>query len=103
MPVMLSYIGQPDRNLTNAMKNSAASETSVMNVGLTVGPQQDSSWTWHFLLMMTTKGKALDTVGHAGEGEGLECDPRATSRAAGLMQKAGVARVHQRRRVFRAV
>ena len=46
-PVMLSYIGQLDRNQMNTMKNSAASETPVMNFGLTVGPQQDSSSTLH--------------------------------------------------------
>ena len=38
----------------NAMKNSAASETIVMNVGLCVGPEQDSSSTLHFLLVTTT-------------------------------------------------
>ena len=66
------------RNLMNAMKDSAARETHVMNVGLTVSPQHDCSSTLRFLHMMTTTGKALD--GKAGEGEGI-------SRAAGLMQE----------------
>ena len=91
----MSCIGQLDRNLVNAMKNSAASETPVMNVIMVVGPQQDSSSVLHFLLMMTTTGKALDIVGNDGEGESLEVwrrfvlefDKRAKSRAAGLMQK----------------
>ena len=39
-----------------------------MNMGLNVGPEQFSSWTLHFLLVMTTTGKALG-VGN-GEGEG---------------------------------
>ena len=47
-------------NLMNAMKNSLASETPVMNVGLNIGREQDSS-TLHFLLVMTTTGKR---VGH---------------------------------------
>ena len=62
-PVMLSYIGQLDRNQMNTMKNSAASETLVMNVALTVGPQQNSSSTLHIHAMMTTTGKAFDIVG----------------------------------------
>ena len=41
--------------------NSAASESLVMNVGFTGGPEQDSSLALHFLLMMTTTGK---NVGH---------------------------------------
>ena len=87
-PVMLSHIGQLDRNLMNAVKNSS----SV--AGLHVGLEQDISSTLRFLHMMTTSGKASDIVGNAGEGEGLEVwrrlvefDPQAKSRAAGLMQK----------------
>ena len=58
-------------------------------------PEQDSSSTLHFPLMMPTTGKVLDVVGNAGESEGLETwkrlvlefYPRAKLRAAGLMQK----------------
>ena len=93
--VMLSYIGQLERNLMNAMKNSAASENPVMNMGSDVCSEQDSSSTSHFLLMMTSTGKAMKIVGNAGERDGLEAwrllvlelHPRAKSRAAGLMQK----------------
>ena len=42
----------------NAMKNLAASETPVNNVGLRVGPEQDSRCTLQVLLMMTTEGKS---------------------------------------------
>ena len=66
---LLSYSGRLDRN---AMKNSAASETLVINMGLNVGMEQDSSSTLQFLLMMATTGTALDTVGNAGEAEGFE-------------------------------
>ena len=52
-PLMLSYIGQLDRNLMHAMKNPAASETPVMNVGWRVGPEHDSSSTLRLLLTMT--------------------------------------------------
>ena len=69
---MWSYIGQSDRNLMNAVKKSVASETPVMNVSLRVGQELDSSSTLHFLLMLTTIGKALEIVGNAREGEGLE-------------------------------
>ena len=55
-----------------AIKNSAASETPVMNTDLNVGLEQDSSATLHSLLMMTTTGKSLDIGGNAGESEGLE-------------------------------
>ena len=69
--------------------------TPVMNGCLNVGPEQDGSSTSHFLLVTTATGKVLEVVGNAGEGEGLdawrrlvqECDPRATSRASGLMEK----------------
>ena len=47
--VVLTYIGQLDRNLMNAMKNSAASETPVRSVSLRVGLEQASSSTLHFL------------------------------------------------------
>ena len=95
-PVTLSYIGQLAWNLMNATKNSRASDTHIMNPGWSVGAEQDSSSTLHFLLLMTTTGQPLDIVGIAGEGEGLETsrllvlefDPRAKSRAAGLMQKS---------------
>ena len=70
--VVLSCIGQLDRKLMNAMTNSAASATPVMNVSLRVGPEQASSPTLHFLLIMTTTGKALDIVGNSGEGEALK-------------------------------
>ena len=43
----------------NTMNNSAASETPVMNVGMTVGQQQDSSSTLHILVMMTTTGNSI--------------------------------------------
>ena len=73
---------------------AAASETPVVNEGLNVGPEQDSSSTLHFQLMTTTTGKAWDIVGNAGESEGLETwrrllefDPRAKLRGAGLTQK----------------
>ena len=61
-PVTLSYLGQLDRNLVNAMKNSAASETRVMNVGLNVGQEQDSNSTLHLVLTMTTTGKAFTSL-----------------------------------------
>ena len=60
--VVLTYIGQLDRKLMNAMTNSAASATPVMNVSLRVGPEQASSSTLHFLLTMTTHHKK--TVGY---------------------------------------
>ena len=68
---MLSYTGQLDRHLMNARKSSSASESLVVNLGLNVGLEQVSSSTRHYLLMMTTTGKALDIVSNAGEGEGL--------------------------------
>ena len=66
-----------------------------LSMGVRVGPEQDSSSTSHFFLMITTMGVALDIVGNAGEGEGveawrrlvLEFESRAKSGVAGLMQK----------------
>ena len=70
-PVTLSFIGKWDRNLMNAMKNSAASEKFV-------GPEPDSSSISHFLHVTTATGKVLEVVGNAGEGEGLDASGRCT-------------------------
>ena len=62
--VMLVHASQLGGDLMNAMKNSAAAEALVINVGLNDGPEQDGGATLHFLaLEMTTTGKALDIVG----------------------------------------
>ena len=51
----------------NAMKNLAASETPVMNGGLRVGPEQDSSSTLHFPLVMTADRRS-ERQGLEGQG-----------------------------------
>ena len=43
-----------------------------MNASSNDGTEQDSKSTLYILPMMTATGKALDTVGNAGDGEGVE-------------------------------
>ena len=81
--VELSYSGQLDKHLMHGMKNSAASDTPVMNVGLSYGQVKDSNYAAppahdH------KHGKALDIVGNAGEGEieGSRSDAEAAGRQA---------------------
>ena len=96
-----------DTNLMDAMTNSGASETRVMNVGMRVGPEQDCCATLHFLHKMSNTGKALDVAGNAGEGEGLETacpGVRSASEIVGSWSDAEAAgcRVYQRHRVCRS-
>ena len=58
------HIGHFNINLMKAMKNSAATETLVINVGLNVGPEQDSSSPLHHLLIHASK---LDTFSKVRE------------------------------------
>ena len=65
---MMSYSGQLDKHLMHGMKNSASSDTPVMNVALSLGQVKDSNYAARPAHDHKHR-KALDIVGNAGEGE----------------------------------
>ena len=76
-------------------KDAAASETSVMKLGWTSGPENS---TLHFPLVPKHTGMSLGIVDNSRDGEGLEgwrrsalqLDPRASSTAEGSLEEPQV-------------
>ena len=105
-PVMLSYIGQFDRNLINTPKKLSSVGKFCYEREFVRRPRARQLLNLHFLLMVTIKGAALDIVGNAGGPGGLETaclGPATEIEGSWSDAEAARARIHQRHRILRAV